>query len=117
MKKIAIWFTYDLGVGGDFQGLYSWLDDKEAIECGNNNAYFSYSYSDSIASDEQLLSELKTELEKKVSFKAGNRKYIIRKSLNSDKNGKSIGSFVVGKRKASPQKNFEYCIKSFVHRS
>jgi hypothetical protein len=38
MKKIAIWFTYDLGVGGDFQGLYSWLDDREAIECGNNNA-------------------------------------------------------------------------------
>ncbi|MDR0845353.1 MAG: hypothetical protein LBN71_09030 [Tannerella sp.] len=27
MEK-AIWLNYDLGVGGDFQGLYSWLDDQ-----------------------------------------------------------------------------------------
>jgi hypothetical protein len=61
MKKIAIWLTCDLGIGGDFQGLYSWLDDKEAIECGNNNAYFKYSIPNTVTSDFQLLEALKTE--------------------------------------------------------
>jgi hypothetical protein len=103
MKKIAIWLTYDLGVGGDFQGLYSWLDDKKSIECGNNNAYFKYSFSDAITSDDQLLAALKAELEEKVSFKAGNRIYIIRKSIDT---GKSTGSFVIGKRKANPWEGF-----------
>jgi hypothetical protein len=106
MKKIAIWLTYDLGVGGDFQGLYSWLDDREAIECGNNNAYFKYSFPDTIASDAQLSEALRAELEEKVSFKAGNRIYIIKKSLDADKHGKFIGSFVIGKRKASPWEGF-----------
>ncbi|MDR2691003.1 MAG: hypothetical protein LBB73_01685 [Dysgonamonadaceae bacterium] len=69
MKKIAIWLTYDLGVVGDFQGLYSWLNDMEAIECGNNNAYFKYSFSDTITSDAQLSNALKTELEKKYLLK------------------------------------------------
>jgi len=106
MKKIAIWLTYDLGVGGDFQGLYSWLDDKDAIECGNNNAYFTFSFSDTINSDTQLLEILKKDLEGKVSFKAGNRIYIVRKSLDASKAGKSIGSFVIGKRKASPWEGY-----------
>jgi hypothetical protein len=62
-----------------------------------------YPVSDAVTSDSQLLEALKTELEEKVSFKAGNRIYIIRKSFDT---GKSVGSFVIGKRKASPWQGF-----------
>jgi hypothetical protein len=98
---MKIWLTYDLDVDGDFQGLYSWLDDKKALECGNNIAFFDYFYPDAINSDEKLRRYFKDELEKKVNFKAGDRIYIIRKSLDKDKNGKTVGSFIVGKRKAN----------------
>ena len=111
MKTIAIWLTYDLGVGGDFQGLYSWLDDKGAIESGNNNAYFKYSYPKNITSDTQLVETLKKELEETVSFKAGNRIYIVRKSLSKDN---SIGSFVIGKRKASPWEGYGTKIENII---
>lgn len=113
-KTIAIWLTYDLGIGGDFQGLYSWLDDKEAIECGNNNAYLKYSYSDDITSDNQLVKTLQEDLEKTVSFKPGNRIYIVRKSLDTDKQRRSIGSFVIGKRKASPWEGYGTKIENVI---
>ena len=41
MKK-AIWISYDLGIKGDFQGLYAWLDDHDGIECGNSVAFIQY---------------------------------------------------------------------------
>ena len=106
MKKIVIWLTYDMGVGGDFQGIYSWLDDYEAIECGNNNAFFKYSYPDKIQTDEDFVEHLKKELESKINFIPGNRIYIIRKSIDSEKNGKTTGSFILGKRKANSWEGF-----------
>jgi hypothetical protein len=102
MKNIAIWLTYDMGVGGDFQGIYSWLDDNNATECGNNNAFFKYSYPDDIQTDGEFVKYIKSELESKVDFKPGNRIYIIRQAIN----GKSMGSFIIGKRKANPWEGF-----------
>ena len=106
MKKITVWFTYDLGVGGDFRGLYSWLDDKEAKECGNNNARFEYSFPDHISTNKGLLKSVKEDLEKeKVSFTAGNRIYIIFQSLEAS-DGRAVGGWVIGKRKASPWEGY-----------
>jgi hypothetical protein len=34
----VMWMSYDLGVKGDYEGLYAWLDDHEAKECGNSVA-------------------------------------------------------------------------------
>ncbi len=107
MKKMTIWLTYDLGVGGDFQGIYSWLDDHKAIECGNNNAYIrNYEYLDNITTDDEFVAALKDELESKITFKPGNRIYIVRQSIDGKNKGKNIGSFVIGKRKASPWEGF-----------
>ena len=40
-----VWMSYDLGVSGDYEGLYAWLDDHNAKECGNSVAWvFSFSY-------------------------------------------------------------------------
>jgi hypothetical protein len=105
---MKIWLTYDLSVDGDFQGLYSWLNDKKAVECGNNNAFFEYSYPNVINSDEELRQYFKEELEKSVNFKAGDRIYIIRKSLDKKKHGKAIGSFIIGKRKANAWENYDF---------
>ncbi len=41
MKK-TIWLSYDLGVKGDYEGLYAWLDDHGAIECGESVAFFNF---------------------------------------------------------------------------
>jgi len=41
----AMWMSYDLGVKGDYEGLYAWLDDHDAKECGNSVAFLRYEYS------------------------------------------------------------------------
>jgi hypothetical protein len=106
MKKITIWLTYDLGVGGDFPSIYSWLDDKKAVECGNNVACLNLPYPDNINSDKAFVEFLKSELENKIKFQPGNRIYIVRKAFDQDRQGKTIGSFVIGKRKANPWEGF-----------
>ena len=35
MQEQMIWLSYDLGVDGDYENLYAWLDHKEAKECGD----------------------------------------------------------------------------------
>ncbi|GHT65993.1 hypothetical protein AGMMS50239_26740 [Bacteroidia bacterium] len=103
MNEVSIWMTYDLGVGGDFRGLYSWFDDHEAIECGNNIAYFKYKYADSIHTDKEFANSLKQDLSKNIKFTPSNRIYIVRKSIEK---GNTIGTFIVGKRKANPWEGF-----------
>ena len=39
-----IWLSYDLGIRGDYESLYSWLDDHEAKECGDSVAFLSFLY-------------------------------------------------------------------------
>ncbi|GHT52024.1 hypothetical protein AGMMS49982_11170 [Bacteroidia bacterium] len=99
-KEVSIWMSYDLGVGGDFEGLYAWLDDHGAIECGNNVAHFKYK--SAFTTDKEFAHFLKQDLTAKVKFTATNRIYIVRPT----ENGKTIGTFIVGKRKASPWEGF-----------
>ena len=35
---MRIWLSFDLGVSGDYEGTYAWLDDKSARECGSSVA-------------------------------------------------------------------------------
>ena len=57
MEK-TIWISFDLGITGDHESLYAWLDDHEAKECGNNLAVLSYTFHG------DLLTTLKQELSK-----------------------------------------------------
>lgn len=90
--KTVVWMSYDLGVKGDYQGLYAWLDDHNAIECGNSVAFFHYEYK------KDFLSELKKDLNKNIEFDIRDRIYIVR--TDSDK--KTRGIFLIGKRKSNP---------------
>lgn len=100
MKK-SIWISYDLGIKGDFQGLYTWLDDHNAIECGNSVAYIEYE----VDTEVNLLPKLKKELEANVQFKQGDRVYIVRREV--EKKGTFVrGRFIIGNRKSNPWKGY-----------
>lgn len=93
MKK-SYWLSYDLGVGGDYAHLYQWLDDHDALPCGNSVAFFSFSY---ISDDAEK--ELLEDIKRVVDLQPGNILYLIRKK--DDGNG-SVGSFIYGKRQSTP---------------
>lgn len=98
MPKKAIWISYDLGIKGDFPGLYAWLDNQDAKEAGNSIAFLNYEFS---GSDNQLLSKLKKDLEENVDFKPGDRIYVVR--MRTDNGAQKIsGKFIIGKRRAAP---------------
>lgn len=91
MKKNFIWVSFDLGIQGDYEGMYSWLDAHDARECGDSLAGLNYEYKD------DLLSELKKDLEDSIKIDKKNRIYVIR--LVS---GKMKGQFIFGRRKNAP---------------
>ena len=91
MEKL-IWLSYDLGIRGDYQSLYSWLDDHNAKECGDSVAslWFSHEGGD-------FTEELKTELEGEVDLDNHSRIYVVWMDERRIK-----GRFIVGKRKRAP---------------
>lgn len=70
MKK-SIWLSYDFGVHGDYEGIYSWLDEHKASECGNNVAFFKYEYSG------DLLESLGKEIKDSFDITKKTRIYVI----------------------------------------
>ena len=103
MKTISIWMTYDLGVGGDYQGMYSWLDDHEADECGNNAAFVKFQHPENLETDEEFTESLAKDLNQKIKLVPSNRIYIVWASFDK---GDIMGRFIYGKRKANPWKGF-----------
>ncbi len=103
MKK-SIWLTYDLGVGGDYKNLYAWLDDNNAVDCGNNFAYLRVD-TNNADSDNQLMDNLLSEIRSRVNLIPGNRLYVVRSYVE---NGiaKTKGSFIFGKRMSNPWEGY-----------
>ena len=91
MAKQAIWLSYDLGVRGDYEALYTWLDRKGAKECGDSVAFFIYEYR------HDLKEELTEELGNTLDITGKVRIYLVYM-----KGPKQTGSFLFGRRKATP---------------
>lgn len=89
----TIWISYDLGVQGDYDGLYEWLDEHDARECGDSLAILKYEYR------RDLLKQLRADLEKSVQFTKRSRIYVI---YRSDRDERVKGIFLIGTRRASP---------------
>lgn len=87
----GIWISYDLGVNGDYESLYTWLDDHEAKECGSSVAYLKYRFED------ELIESLKADLSTAVSLNQRSRIYVVFR-----RQGKYVGTFAVGRRKGAP---------------
>jgi hypothetical protein len=92
MQKQMIWLSYDLGVDGDYENLYAWLDHKEAKECGDNVAAFKYDYLNDFEE------KIKSDIEQHISLRKNDRIYIIFR----DDNQKMKGKFIFGGRKKAP---------------
>lgn len=85
----AIWISYDLGVRGDYEGMYTFLDSYRAKECGDSMAFLSFEY------EQDLISELKSVVEEHVTLDRRSRVYVV----FPGENGKYKGRFIFGRRK------------------
>jgi hypothetical protein len=95
--KNAVWISYDLGVQGDYPGIYAWLDQHQANECGDNLAFLNYEHSGS------LLESLTADLKRSVETTKKTRIYVIYREQESKK---MKGAFIFGGRKAPPWSGF-----------
>jgi hypothetical protein len=92
-----IWLSYDLGVDGDYNGLYTWLDSNKARECGDSiAAIMNYQYESDIST------ELLKDLKESVKLRKSDRIYLIYKKDGGDYKGK----FLYGHRKRSPWEGY-----------
>jgi len=101
MQEKTVFISFDLGLRGDYTGLYSWLDKHEAKECGNGLAAVKFAF------DGDLLPSIEQNLKDSVRFEKTDRLYIIWKDNQS---GKFRGKFILGSRKPAPWEG--YAIKN-----
>ncbi len=81
------WLSFDLGLRGNYEELYQWLDNAGSLECGDSVATFTTS-----KSREQITSELSQVLGNNA------RVYLI----GPGKTGQIAGRFILGRRKRAP---------------
>ncbi len=96
MAKRAIWISFDLGVRGDYEGMYTFLDSHGAKECGGNVAYLAYEY------QTDLVGELTKEIRDSVAIDRRSRIYLI---VSSGEKG-FRGRFLVGRRRTASWAGF-----------
>jgi len=97
--KALIWLAFDMGVRGDFEGMYEFLDAHGAKECGDSLSVLSFEYR------KDLVVELTKELRAAVNFDKRSRVYVIYPSsataaVAQTVQGKTSGKFIIGKRRA-----------------
>lgn len=91
--KQFVWVSYDLGIKGDYEGMYAWLDGHGAKECGDSVACFWYDHPSS-----DILQDVKDDLNNSVELDAKkNRIYVIRLV-----EGRMKGNFIFGHRRNAP---------------
>ena len=95
--KTQMWVSYDLGVKGDYEGIYSCLASKNSKECGDSLAYIhSYEYQGDI--DDHLRKDLVS------SVQLGKRARIYVIFQRPD--GRYAGKFIFGGRKEAPWREY-----------
>lgn len=90
MKQLC-WMSFDLGVKGDYEGLYTWLDNWGAKECGTSTATLHFD------SQYDFITEFKQDLQNNVDLSKHDRIYVIWREGDKMK-----GRFIHGQRKAAP---------------
>ena len=100
MATKRVWLTFDLGVTGDYDHLYQWLDEHNAVECGNGVATFEYDFKQDSEDLPTLLEQLKTDLSKFIAVDSPRTKvYALTLPDGAPRPG---GMFIFGSRKANP---------------
>ena len=100
MAKVkAFWISYDLGLKGDYSGMYLFLDTVNAKECGDSVAFFNKNYGE-VTDYEKAV---KDDIEKYVKLTSTDRIYLV--YLREDTH-KASGKFLYGGRKRSPWEGY-----------
>ncbi|MBI4645118.1 MAG: hypothetical protein HY738_00635 [Bacteroidia bacterium] len=91
MSITKLWISFDLGVNGNYEAMYRWLDNHGALECGDNFAFIpKYKYQGIV------LDYLRRDIERNIRLRKGvDRIYMFSSSPLK-------ASFVVGNRKRAP---------------
>ena len=89
--RAFVWLSFDLGVQGDYEGLYEFLDRHKAKECGDSLACFSYE------TEDKLPDALTSDIRAAISVTAKTRIYIIWMV-----GVKVKGRFIIGQRRNPP---------------
>ena len=91
--QVRIWISFDLGVKGDYPSMYAWLDNHQAVECGDNLASLFVECTDRSTVEEDVMAELRAN----VNLAPTDRIYVIyRREDNLTR-----GAFMHGQRKSS----------------
>lgn len=98
MKK-AVWLSYDLGVKGDYDSLYAYLDNQKAVECGDSVAFFNVEFT---GTDSDLEKRVRKEIKESVRLSKTDRIYIVYRREDKRVGGK----FLFGNRKSSPWQGY-----------
>ena len=98
IQEKTIYLSYDLGLRGNYNSLYAWLDKYKARECGAGLAVLDYPKSGS-----NFLDLLDEELSREVPFNKEDRLYAIWREKDTNK---LKGRFLRGSRKAEPWAGF-----------
>ena len=99
-SKKSFWLSYDLGLKGDYKGLYTFLDSVEAKECGDSVAFFKKDYSDN------FFEELKSDLKNVANLSSTDRIYVVCTYVSSNNTREAKGRFLFGGRKRSPWEGY-----------
>lgn len=99
MKK-SIFITFEFGIKGDYDSLYKWLDERNAVDRGYGLAFIKdYTISQKISTDLEFLKYMKGEISSKVKLGNSDRIYIIWNGIESSV---MKGGFIHGKSKQAP---------------
>lgn len=93
--KKAVWLSYDLGLRGDYSGLYAWLDTHGARECGDATAFLETDTAGDVGE------WLRQELSQHVKLSPKDRIYAI-----YHEGPKIKGKFISGGRKRAPWEGY-----------
>lgn len=93
-SRIVI-LNFDLGIRGDYDNLYAFLDNNNALDCGNSNCVFEYHFKGTDLKYEDKFQQLKEEIEGIISFNRNDRIY----TIVHNEEGVPRGKFLFGQRK------------------
>ena len=103
MESSTVWLSYDLGATGDYEGLYAWLDNLGAKECGSSVAFVR-----AFEHEGDLVEALREGIRSHVEIGKRARVYMISKRAN----GSVFGKYVIGRRKGSPWEGYGDSLES-----
>jgi hypothetical protein len=93
----SIWISFDLGIDGDYDGFYEWLDRHGAIECGDSTAFIENFPFEQV--DGQIDEAVTISIKSSIKLTPKTRIHLIYK----DRTGSfTRGKFIIGGRKRNP---------------